>query len=244
MTDYTQIAKLIIYFNKFKVIIIKFGGSVIQDTLDNINPLFPEFISFISNSSEKVFLINGGGIFCRFLQNNLKKIGVDDHDTLDEMGIHVNNMFSNFIKFALPKNLTYPKLIKTVKNVKIALKYLDKFNFFVGGSKGVGHSSDFDAVVLGNAFGSKTILKISNVKYVYNKDPKKNSDTYSLSEVSWLEYLNIIGNRFYPGASFPFDPVASRLAKDLGFSVRLTTLEDFLKIKSLNINNYDGTLIQ
>lgn len=226
------------------MIIIKFGGSVIQDSLDNINPLFPEFISFISNTNEKVFLVNGGGLFCRFLQNNLKKLGVDDNNTLDKMGIHVNNMFSNFIKFALPKNLTYPKLIKTVKNVKVALKHLDRFNFFVGGSKGVGHSSDYDAVVLGNAFGSKTILKISNIKYVYNKDPKQNNDAYPLNTISWKDYIDIVGNNFYPGASFPFDPVASQLANDLGFSVRLTTLEDFLKIKSLNINNYNGTLIQ
>lgn len=225
------------------MIIIKFGGSVIQDTLGTINPLFPAFISFISQSQNKLFLVNGGGIFCRFLQDNLRSLGVSDSNILDEMGIYVNNMFSFFIKSSLPTNLTFPELIKDLNDVRKALNDIDKYRFFIGGSKGVGHSSDYDAVVLGNAFGSKYILKISNIKYVYDKDPKLYQNAKQFDKLSWNEYLNLVGSKFYPGASFPFDPIASKKAKKLGFAVRLTTLDDVLEKKTLNINDYNGTLI-
>ena len=76
-----------------------------------------------------------------------------------------------------------------------------------------GWSTDYDAVKLAELYGAKVVINLSNVEYVYNKDPRQFKDAKKFEKMSWKEYRAIVGDKWEPGANWPFDPVASREAE-------------------------------
>ena len=82
-----------------------------------------------------------------------------------------------------------------------------------------GFSTDFDAVVLAERFGAKTVVNLSNIAQVYTDDPKKNPDAKPLVSATWPEFQKIVGTEWNPGLNAPFDPIATKKAADLGLTV-------------------------
>ena len=62
---------------------------------------------------------------------------------------------------------------------------------------------------------------MTNVDQVYDKDPHKFSDATAISNISWGEYRKMVGDVWKPGMNAPFDPIASKLAQDLGVTVKI-----------------------
>jgi len=85
---------------------------------------------------------------------------------------------------------------------------------------------------------------LTNVDYVYDKDPKKFKSAKPFKEISWKDYLKLIEQKWIPGMSGPFDPIASKLAQKFKFKViilngrKLKNLENYLTNK-----NFQGTII-
>ncbi|MDR1466095.1 MAG: UMP kinase, partial [Treponema sp.] len=82
-----------------------------------------------------------------------------------------------------------------------------------------GFSSDFDAVLLAEKFGAKTLVNLSNIERVFTDDPRKNPDAKPLDMVSWKDFRAMVGEEWVPGKNTPFDPVASRRADEIGLKV-------------------------
>ena len=55
----------------------------------------------------------------------------------------------------------------------------------------------------------KTIINMSNIDYVYDKDPKKNKDAKKIKNIFWRRYRKISGNKWEAGLNKPFDPIAA-----------------------------------
>ena len=75
-----------------------------------------------------------------------------------------------------------------------------------------GRSTDDCAVRLAKAYGASTIINLSNIDYVYTKDPRKFKDAKKIEAISWKDYRKLIGGKRTPGMNSPFDPVAARFA--------------------------------
>jgi len=226
------------------MIIIKLGGSVIQKDLSAINPQIFEFLNLVKQSEDKVLITNGGGPFCRVLQNSLKDNGVSDAESLGIMGYKVDNVFGEFLKLNLPNDMTYPEVITSKEILNDAKSRKEDYKYFIGGAWETGHSSDYNAVSLALEFGSNQVLRITNVDYVYDKDPNKFPNAAKIERMDWEQYMYIIGNRdFVPGANYPFDPVASRIAMDTRVTVYLTSLDKILERKTLSTDSLEGTVI-
>ena len=82
-----------------------------------------------------------------------------------------------------------------------------------------GWSTDFDAVLLCEDYGARTVINLSNIDKVYNKDPRKFKDAKSYDKISWTDFRKIVGDKWIPGINAPFDPVAAKKAQDLGIKV-------------------------
>ena len=80
-------------------------------------------------------------------------------------------------------------------------------------------STDTDAVYLARKFGAKTVINLSNIKKVYTDDPKKNPDAKPLDHISWDDFIKMVGDTWTPGKNTPFDPIASKIAKEEKMSV-------------------------
>ena len=84
-----------------------------------------------------------------------------------------------------------------------------------------GRSTDFDAVLLAKGCGAKTVVNLSNIDYVYDRDPRVNPGAKKFEKINWNDFRKIVGSKWSPGANVPFDPLAAKEAQKLGLSVFL-----------------------
>lgn len=107
-----------------------------------------------------------------------------------------------------------------------------------------GFSTDFDAVVLAERFGAKTVVNLSNIAQVYTEDPRKNPEARPLAKVSWADFQSIVGTEWNPGLNAPFDPVATKKAAALGLTVCVAAGGDLPNLdKILRGQDFFGTTI-
>ena len=220
-------------------IIISLGGSIVAP--GEIDTVFLKvFKKTLVKYLDKYrfFIFVGGGKICRNYQNALLEFGADTKDR-DLIGIDVSRLNAKIVRqvfssIAYPEIITNPtKKITTRKDIVVA-----------GGWK-PGWSTDYCAVTLAKNMGIKTIINVTNIDYVYDKDPRKFPSAKALKEIHWKEFRKLVGNKWTPGLSMPFDPRASRDAEVLKIKVlmisghKLERLENFL-----NGKEFIGTTIQ
>ena len=188
--------------------------------------------------SKKFFIIVGGGKVCRNYQQALLEFGADNKDR-DLMGIDISRLNARVVKqvfgeMAFSEIITNPtKKVSTKKDIVVA-----------GGWK-PGWSTDYCSVILAKNMGIKTIVNLTNIDYVYDKDPRKYPSAKAIKEINWKDFRKIVPDKWSPGLSAPFDPRASKMAEVLKIKVlmvngkHLERLENFLKGKE-----FVGTTIQ
>jgi len=220
-------------------IIISLGGSIVAP--DNIDSAFLKYfkktlIKYLDKY--RFFIFVGGGKICRNYQNALLEFGSDAKDR-DLIGIDVSRLNAKVVKqvfseSAYPEIITNPtKKINTRKDIIVA-----------GGWK-PGWSTDYCAVTLAKNMGIKTIINLTNIDYVYDKDPRKFPSAKSLKEINWKEFRKLVGNKWTPGLSMPFDPRASKEAEILKIKVAVINGKNLERLENfLNEKEFVGTIIK
>lgn len=221
--------------------VISLGGSIfVPDEIDvAFLGSFMDLIKKRIAEGEKFAIILGGGKTCRKYQQAGKELGATERLSLDWIGISVNNMHANFMRIVY-QDLAYEE---TVTNPNIPVN-TEKPVIFVGAYE-PGGSSDHDAVLMAKTTGAKKIINLSNIDYVYDKDPRKNPDAKVLKSLTWDEYRKLIPAEWIEsGMSTPFDPTASKQAHELGLTIAMikgTRLDEFEKC--LKGEEFDGSTI-
>jgi uridylate kinase len=106
-------------------------------------------------------------------------------------------------------------------------------------------STDHSAVLVANTYGLKKIINLSNIDYVYDRDPKKDPRAKKLEKVSWADFRKIIPDTWGPGMNAPFDPVAAREAEALGLEVVVMNGNDLTQLRNYFDNKpFRGTIIK
>jgi len=91
---------------------------------------------------------------------------------------------------------------------------------------------------------AKKIINLSNIDYVYDKDPKVNPDAKKIEKISWADYRAIIPAQWTSRLSSPFDPVASEVAQKEGIQVMIMNGKPIDNLtKCLNGEQFLGTII-
>lgn len=227
------------------MLIVKLGGSVIQEDLTNVNPKVFTCVERLLHLHLPIVIVTGGGKICRLFQNALKENGCTNVDNLHWVGTRVVNLQSEFIKSIFPVENTFPFLIDSDEMLSSALNSLDKYMYFAAGGWNIGHSSDYDAAKMALFFKTTEVLRISDINYVYDGDPDKNPDAKKIERATWQEYLDIIGNpgEHVPGASYPVDPIAAQVAMENNLKFYFTSLDKFLEVETLDFSKFQGTVI-
>ena len=85
---------------------------------------------------------------------------------------------------------------------------------------------------------------MTNIDQLYTKDPNKFKDVTPIDTISWKEYRKMVGERWLPGSNHPFDPIASKLADELGVTVKLLNGRDLENLaRALEGRHFVGTTI-
>jgi len=187
--------------------VLSLGGSIVslQDGVNfNFLKKFKRLIESRVEKGDEFIIVVGGGSLARQYSSNAKKLNKDiESEDQDYLGIYAT-WLNAFLLKSIFSDLSYSKLIID-PNKKIKTK---KPLIFSGGYL-PGNSSDFVAVLLAETYGIKNIVNLSNINYVYDKDPTKFKGAKKIEELNWADFLAIIGDTWEPGLNAPFDPVAS-----------------------------------
>jgi uridylate kinase len=224
-------------------IIISVGGSlIIKDT-----SIDTEFLTKLNNlirdqvaKGKRFFLVAGGGKISRLYIDAGKKIigNVVDED-LDWLAIHITRVNAHLLR-TIFQDIAHPRIIENYD------KKLRGWRepVVIGAGWKPGWSTDYDAVVLARDYGANLMINLSNIDYVYDRDPKKFKDAKPIKKTTWEEIENLVGKKFTPGLNAPFDPVATNLAKRIGLTVIVANGHDMSNLKNIfDGNSFNGTVI-
>ena len=223
-----------------KTIVLSLGGSLIcPDDFDfNFLRGFMQLVEKYAKKNYKFAIICGGGRLARNFQQIASQSKKLRNEELDWLGIHATKINAYLVKSLFGKNAN--DLVVSNPNKKISFKK----NILVASGWLPGWSTDYDAVLLAKNLGVKEVVNMSNVDYVYDKDPKKHKDAKKIEKMGWSQYSRMIGHKWKAGMNIPFDPVAAKEAQKSGIKVsivgnNLKNLESLLDGK-----NFRGTTIE
>ncbi len=224
-----------------KTIVMSVGGSLIAPDKIDITFLknFRKLIVEFTKKGNKVIIITGGGNTAREYQQAGKKVYKDITDRdLDWIGIGATKINAELLSGIFGTLSTESIMGDPSKKVKTTKKII------VGAGWLPGHSSDNDAVLAAKANGASAVINLSNIEYVYNKDPRKHKDAKKMTEMTWKEFRKLVGNKWVPGAHVPFDPVASKFCEKHKLEVVVMKGNDLVNLRNyLTGKKFKGTTI-
>lgn len=225
-----------------QAIVISLGGSLIHPS-GGVNVAFlSEFNKLIRNEvkqGRRFIIVCGGGRLSRIYQLAAKEVvGELPDEDIDWLGIHATKMNAQLLR-TLFADITIPRVVFKYDD----LPSVDKPVVICAGWK-PGWSTDYCAVLLAREYNAKTIINLSNIQMVYDKDPKKYSDAKPLKQINWDDFQKIVGNTWSPGANLPFDPIATKLARALKLKVYIMDGSNLANIENVLKNKpFKGTII-
>ncbi len=172
----------------------------------------------------------------------------------DWLGISITKINAEYVLTQFQKKLgkaVYPQLIlDPTKKLNSTCKV-----FFTGGWV-PGCSTDKDMMLLAKAFHANKVFKLSDFEIVKKIKPlelakalpEKKAEILAhapeLKQMTWKELVNLIGTKWVPGLSTPFDPEAAALGYTLRkkLTVYIGRKEQFPKM--VRGERFRGTVVK
>lgn len=224
-------------------IVISVGGSLMVpnggvDTsfLKKLNILIREQVA----KGRRFFLIAGGGRIARLYRDAGKEvIGTMTNEDLDWLAIHVTRTNAHLLR-TIFQDISHPRIIENYEKKLVNWKE----PVVIGAGWKPGWSTDYDAVVLARDYGAHVVINMSNIDWVYDKDPAKYKDAKPIKKITWHELEELVGEEWTPGMNVPFDPIATKLAKKLNLTVIVTNGNNFENLQNIiEGDSFKGTII-
>jgi uridylate kinase len=226
-------------------VIISVGGSLIVpnggiDThfLKQLNSFIREQLAH--HTDRQFFLVIGGGTIARHYRDAGRDVLGHElsRDDLDYLGIHATKLNAHLVRTVF-KDVAHPYILK---HYEIIRKVPERVVVAAGWKPG--WSTDYCSILLCEDYDVRTVINLSNIEQVYDKDPRKFDDAKPFDTLSWKEFREIVGDEWQPGMNAPFDPVAAKRAEELGVRVVLMG-NDFGNLKNyFDQKPYIGTTIE
>ena len=226
-------------------VIISVGGSLVVPQGGIDTQFLKELNDFIRSQLAKhkdrqFFLTIGGGATTRHYQQAAREVighELTDND-LDWIGIHATRLNAQLVR-TIFRDIAHPNLIK---HYEIIRKVPEPVVVAAGWKPG--WSTDYCATLLCEDYHIPTMINMSNITQVYDKDPKTNPDAKPIDHLSWEELRKLTGDTWTPGMNAPFDPIAAKRGQEMGLKVTVLG-KDFKNLENLFEGKpYIGTTIE
>lgn len=229
-----------------KRIIISVSGSLIVPNGGISATYLAKLSKFIrkqltDDPKRQFFLVIGGGSVARHYieagRSVLKhELSAED---LDWLGIHATRLNAHLVR-TIFRDIAHPYIIHDYDIIRKAQE-----GVVVAAGWRPGWSTDYCAILLGDDYGENTVLNLTNIKQLYDKDPNKYSDAKPIDKISWECFRKIVREKWTPGMHAPFDPIAAKRAEDLGMKVIIMDGADFENLeKYFKGEGFVGTVIE
>lgn len=213
--------------HKREYVVVSVGGSlIVPDGIDT------EFLKKLYAVVEKhiargvgFYIVAGGGKLSRRYQEAAKNVlgSLVDEDA-DWLGIHATRLNAHLLRTLFAPHAQD----RIVKNPTRAVN--TKYPVIIGSGWKPGWSTDYCAVLAAKRIGAKKLVNLSNIDAVYTADPRTNPDATKIERSTWKEFRKLLPEKWDPGLSSPFDPVAAKEADVLHLEVAImngATLDEF-----------------
>ena len=226
-----------------KLFVLSFGGSLVApDQIDwQFLKKFKALLEKQIAKGQKFVLIVGGGKTARRYQEAAAKAAKVSGEENDWLGIEATRLNGYLVKTVVGE-LAHPKVNENPTDTEGLADF--KESVLVAAGWKPGFSTDYDAVMLAKNLGADEVANLSNIDYVYDKDPKKFKNAKKIEKISWPDFRRIVGNEWRPGLNAPFDPIASKLAHESNLKVAILNGKNLKNLeKYLNGDKFKGTKI-
>ena len=225
--------------------VLSLGGSLVVPNGGIDTQFLLDFNTFIRNqvSSKKrrFFITVGGGAIARqYIEAGRTTRGGELAESdIDWLGVHSSRLNAQLVR-TIFQDIADPRVIK---HYEIILKIESPVAIAAGWKPG--WSTDYCAVTLCQDYGVSQVINLTNVDQVYDRDPKKFADAKPIDTISWKDYRHMIGSDWTPGMNAPFDPIASKLAHEVGITVKILNGKNLDNLaKALDGEAFVGTTIK
>ena len=161
------------------------------------------------------------------------------HEELDLIGLHITRDNGRLIR-AMFGELAYKELmVNPFEKIDFSEKIL------VSAGVKVKQTTDTTAVQFAQTYGITKLVNLSNISYVYDKDPNQYEDAKKLETLNWQELQELVGTEQKPGMNVPFDPVATKLAASLNLEVAFLEGTNIANLKKyLSGEDFQGSVVK
>lgn len=230
---------------KKEKIVISVGGSLIVPQTGVDTEFLTKLNSFVrrqlaKHPNRQFFLVVGGGLTARHYRDAAKTVighALPPED-MDWLGIHATRLNAQLVR-TIFRDVVH---LTVVRNYDIIRKPTESVVVAAGWKPG--WSTDYCSILLCEDYGAKTVINMSNVSQVYDKDPRSDKKAKPIDAISWANFRGLVGDEWSPGLHAPFDPVASKKAEELGIRV-IVLGKDFKNVENyLEGKKFLGTVIE
>jgi uridylate kinase len=198
-------------------IVISLGGSlVVPNGIDTA--FLTDFKRVIDSrvaSGSRFVLIVGGGRTARIYIDAAEAVTPTTDEDKDWLGIHSTRLNAHLLRTIFEKD-AHPEIVTNPHEVPYFTSPI-----LIGAGYRPGNSTDLVAVELAAKIGAQHVINLSNIDQVYTADPRLDPSATPIDHISWADYIALIPSEWKPGLSSPFDPVASRFARDHSLKVSI-----------------------
>lgn len=227
--------------HKNKTFVLSLGGSLIAPPggidvrfLRRFRALILKFM----RRGARFIIICGGGTTARNYQKAAAQVVKLTRDDLDWLGIHATRLNAHLMR-TIFRGDAHPRI-----NTEPLEDMPSRKKIIIGAGWRPGCSTDYDAVLLARKYGAATLVNLSNITHVYDRDPRKFPGARPLPTLTWKQFRKMFGSRWDPGLNSPFDPVASKEAERLGMRVVIADGADLKNLERiLSEKKFAGTVI-
>jgi len=228
-----------------KDIVLKVGGSILYDHLLNINfDLFKRIKKWYEENKDEynhVVLVTGGGGLSRNMESKVSE-SIKDKEGLHSVAMSITQTNATILaSYIKDKDIFVPK---TLGDAYEFLNSSEKGYMISGGLK-VGWSTDMDAAA--DALSVDRVFKVSNVDFIYDKDPKEYFDAKPIRDMTWKEYFKMFSilpnDEHVPNAHIPVDAKCSIFCEKKNISFHVTGGKLLYEIEDMKGILKQGTFI-
>ena len=163
----------------------------------------------IDSQNYRFVLVAGGGKTARLYQKAAGTVSRLDPEDIDWLGLHATRLNAHLLR-TIFRDEAHPVIITNPDDVIDVPK---NQNLIIAAGYRPGASTDLRAVQIANNINAQSVINLSNTDYVYTADPNTDPTAQKIEDITWSEFRKLIPDKWDPGRSSPFDPIAAREAE-------------------------------
>lgn len=223
-------------------IAVKVGGSVFSASEKPDDRFVKRLSEALLELSEehKLLVVVGGGRLARKMIQDTRPL-TSSKKKLHFVGIMASRVNASVLVLALGENV-FSGIPKNVKEVKDAFS---EGKIVVTGGFKPGQTTDAVTLQSAEALGADLVIIGTDVKGVYDKDPKKFRDARLLKRIEASKLREMVESEgMEPGKKTIVDPIAAKIVEKRGMKTFVLDVRDLDNLKkAIAGEDFEGTVI-